>query len=676
MLGILIILLGLILYQDSSLILACGLFGFVGTNPIKYFSWDKFTILGLYNDSRGGDACGRVCGNIVEHGTGKLDTYLEFVAENLNPKGIELPNTILGHCRKASSGGLNVAYAQPIVLRRKDLNMKSIRDTHFKKAIRDLDGETLIFSGIHNGTIENYKELAPKYGIPVEDHNDSKVLLSALFYGNFDVLTLYRGTAAVMWHNHITNKTYVFKGASRSTAYVKTESEERPLYFYRAANSNIYISSMEESLSAIGATETTLFNLAPNIVTVFKNGKKIMQMNIDRSKTHQSKYDPIDTPPAKNYSSYYGKNNKYKHRDDLVYDDGDSGYVGRGDVNKLFPDIMPNDKALTRQLPVWQYKESNNLIGPSVSREGTPSPFVRLFEERSEPFRLQAETADLFCSKSTRRIFFNKGRYWMQGSLMHGIYLLNNAGLVPAGITVDSSILKPYYFVEGVMMDGSPAYNKVIEMHKEFIQLAVADIPSLVDVEQEFTKQITRYSRWPTVSLTGLIGEQDCLDPMTPQPYEPSFFTGKFTPLFSDREYMFDNGDLITVRSRKDGVRLATHDEDDAMKTKAYIQTCQNDLSKDEVYKIGINLLRMGGFTNPLSPFQCMVFAFLDPDDSPEIGIMMIHYFRDFRQPVRTECSVCPCAKNKSMDECMKCQDIKDELKKMAAEVNYEVFRN
>ena len=44
----------LLLTNDYSIIYSCGLFGFIGNEPQTYFNWDKFNILGYFNDKRGG----------------------------------------------------------------------------------------------------------------------------------------------------------------------------------------------------------------------------------------------------------------------------------------------------------------------------------------------------------------------------------------------------------------------------------------------------------------------------------------------------------------------------------------------------------------------------------------------------------------------------------------------
>ena len=158
------------------------MFAFIGNNPTKYFNWDKFNTLGLFNDERGGDACGRVVNDKVVWGVDKVKKYVDLICEiNNTPLRIK-SNTVLGHCRKASSGGKMDIYAQPVVLFKSDLDMTKIKDTHMISGLKSMKDTDIVFSGIHNGTIENYLDLAEKYGIETLNHNDSRVLLSILFF--------------------------------------------------------------------------------------------------------------------------------------------------------------------------------------------------------------------------------------------------------------------------------------------------------------------------------------------------------------------------------------------------------------------------------------------------------------------------------------------------------------
>jgi hypothetical protein len=645
-----------IILAPSDITLGCGLFAFIGPNPQKYFSWSNFTILGLFNDTRGGDACGRVYNNTCEHGTGILATYKNFSIDIPNPTVELLSNTILGHCRKASSGGKETIYAQPIILRRKDINMKAVKDTHLKKAIKELPDDAIVFSGIHNGTISNYKELAPKYGIPIEDHNDSKVLLTALFYGNFSILSEYVGTAALIWQNHITKKSFIFRGASKFYKTSVSMSEERPLFYYVTEGDNFWISSMEDSLKCIGGNSKSIDAIGFNAVVIFKNGVKIKEVKIDRSNALQDKWDynqsVKDTDAIRNnyYHSWSFEENRYSN----------TGKYKTEKKNRSQLDLPWHPLS----------KKDRNRLPEHVSAEEKRNPFIRYFDVLAEPFRLQAEKNDNYGNNTTRKAIFNKGRYWMNSGLMHGIYLLSKVGFVPSRANADAALLKPYYFVEGVLLDGLIGYNRAMELHGEFMAAVNADITRVCTAEQLFTKQVVKYSRYATVSLTGTAGEQDC---WAANPgVIPILYTGKIKPLFSSKEYTFDSGDLENIYPTNEGIYSAKHTDDDAVSTNAYLKTCKDNPNKNDYYKIGSMLLSVDQMQNPFSPFQNLLLGLMDLKDEVDIQLTILHYLRDFNMNLRSKCAVCISKNSTLMATCTMCSDCKQELEELARnKVNY-----
>lgn len=52
----------------------CGIFGYAGKNP-KTFNKAKFDILGLYNNSRGGDSCGVTTDGEIYYGLRTSKNY-------------------------------------------------------------------------------------------------------------------------------------------------------------------------------------------------------------------------------------------------------------------------------------------------------------------------------------------------------------------------------------------------------------------------------------------------------------------------------------------------------------------------------------------------------------------------------------------------------------------------
>ena len=643
-----------ILTQDSNYTLGCGLFVFIGTNPGQNFYWDKFNILGWFNDVRGGDACGRVYNTDVQYGIDKLRNYKDFAMEVKNPTDDIWSNVVLGHCRKASSGGKDSIYAQPIVLRKKDINLKIVKNTQFKKLLKTLDDETIIYSGIHNGTIENYKELAPKYGIPMEDHNDTKVLLTALFYGYTEILQQYVGTAALVWQNHLTNKAYIYKGKSKYYSASTTTTEERPLYYWAISDDNFYLSSIDDSFKLIGAKDEDIINLDCNVLYTFKGGKKVEELKISREECFQNlpknttKWNSFeDREREREFNHYFGYSNIYKRH--------------------YYPDTV--------RIP-----ERNSNVRKTVTTYlWNKEKVIRRFDDTEDGIRLQAEINSALLGKNTKRVIFNKGRYWMHGGLMHGVYVLTTMGIVPQDKTKDVNILKLYYFIEGIMMDGSASYYKMLDKHREFMTDMINPNLDTELTEQEFTRTLAPHSKYPVVSLTKLEDEQDCYDcvPGTVT-LKPEYYGGDFTPLFSDKKYCFDEGDLVSIISERDGLKTATHEDSDDVAASSYLKSCSSQEKLGPTYKIGHWLITEPDSKNPLSPFQNMIFSSYGLNHkvtSIPILKMILHYLRDFENGVKTSCLMCPHEKKAATDICCACEYAEASFEMILERINYDVYK-
>lgn len=287
----------------------CGIFGWHG-NDMRTYNPYKIAMLGLLNDSRGGDGCGLSVNGQIKKETGKINKFSEFLNEETLKFLMEnKENTVLGHARKTSVG------------------QNSIENTHpfghgdFKNGY-----ETIL---THNGTIYNYTDLAEKYKIDVKDKTDS-YLLSKLLHEDFNsflkFLEEYNGGAAIAAYDRSQDMFILFKGKSKKFDTSKEEEEERPLSLAFVNNYNFYYSSESNHLLAIGFNPKKIINLKPNVVIIFKNGKVIKEFDINRSKSCQSKpykqtsvftyppygyiYDTYDSYDDYYYDKYYRQNNK------------------------------------------------------------------------------------------------------------------------------------------------------------------------------------------------------------------------------------------------------------------------------------------------------------------------------------------------------------------------------
>ena len=240
----------------------CGICGHVGNN----FNKQKLNILGLYNDTRGGDSCGLFVNNdgvnSVHYGHDKTKFYKNFVElGGLKDINLESPNFVLLHCRKASVGGIGLVQAQPVVL-------------------RDENNE-VVFTMIHNGTLVNYKELAIKYGVDFAfTETDSQIFCKTVFKAGYNVLSEYDGAGAfVFWDKRDGNDTIkVFKGASLFYEDDAAIYIERPLFCIKEKNS-FWFSSIEESLEFINDTDAKVTNVQSNTLLTIKNGKIVTVTN-------------------------------------------------------------------------------------------------------------------------------------------------------------------------------------------------------------------------------------------------------------------------------------------------------------------------------------------------------------------------------------------------------------
>jgi hypothetical protein len=294
--------------------LNCGLFAWNGDDHSK-FNWTKFNLLGLMNDNRGGDSCGRSYLGDRLIGIGLNKKYVDLVKKYRNPKMVA--NSIFGHTRKASVGTISEITAQPII-------------------IND-DNDNIAFHLIHNGTLINYRDLAIQHEVIPGIKTDSQILAEIIYKDGFDVLAEYNGAAALVFgYNDDPNTIYAWKGASKNIKDGQTESEERPLFYFKDQDGSIYISSTQDSLEFIdgesGGDDPNLFTFAENTLYTITNGVIVDTFEVDRSNNYQKE------APYINYGGEYGYNySKAKstsniefHINDLVSNIENKIYYSKG----------------------------------------------------------------------------------------------------------------------------------------------------------------------------------------------------------------------------------------------------------------------------------------------------------------------------------------------------------
>ena len=273
--------------KNTDYILACGIFAWVGKD-IKYFRRDLFNILGMYNDSRGGDACGIYYDDKYYKGIGATAKYEKLIPELDLHNVLKLKEypVIIGHDRKTSVGANTIVNAQPIILLDNDDNIAYVH--------------------AHNGTISNYEELAKLHSVVLENNESDSIAVAKLIeLVGFDILAEYEGTGAfLMYFKNEPNILYAFHGKSKVTQY-GVAIEERPLAFLNIPGKGTYISSESNHLNNIANPKKEIkpVEFKHNVLYKLEGDQVIELREIDRTAVY-----PKTTKSTKVYSSGYNRN--------------------------------------------------------------------------------------------------------------------------------------------------------------------------------------------------------------------------------------------------------------------------------------------------------------------------------------------------------------------------------
>lgn len=381
----------------------CGIWGYSGNDFNKY----KFNILGLFNDSRGGDSCGTFLktGKHIQitYGADKTKLYSSLVASGIHLE-LDNPEIALGHARKASVGGIGLAQAQPVIIK--------------------TDEGKALFAMIHNGTLVNYKELANKYGIEFDPkETDSQVFARVVFRAGYKVLEEYDGAGAfIFWDRRDGGDSIkVFKGASLYYEDDETIYVERPLYKMTSKNS-FWFSSMEESLKFINDEDYDIEEIDCNTLYTYKNGKLISEVEYDRSTRQQS--IKLAWNPKKSKTTYYSGYRNY-------YDGYDSYYNDYWEANGRF-----NSQ---KELPENSKNDSDKYHISTILTDKIENPG----------------------SYKNKIMYSEEGIYILNGEPCNGTIKASTAGYID--VFTQS---KNYYFVAGVLMKSYFHYLAAIEYCK------------------------------------------------------------------------------------------------------------------------------------------------------------------------------------------------------------------
>lgn len=458
--------------------LYCGIFGAnlkPGAN--KKSALAKFKILGLYNISRGRDSSGVFINGEIKKNTKEFDNFIEEETLIPNFKG----NSILGHNRAGSAG-----------------YKKTVDEAH-----PFLINESLIFT--HNGTIRNVANLCKKYELKENDFNvDSKVLGTLLFTEGTDILSVYKGAAALAYtYLHEPDTLYLFHGKTREFKNGILQ-EERPLYCLETKD-GVFYSSLEDSLKAIREFDTDeIYNLEYNTVFKIRNGEFLMDEAVK-----------IDREDA-NVSFYYVE---------PEYD-----YTGFGH------NVVHNSHS--RHSSNFHNKHNlNSSIKDSYD--------LKLITKESYPIRFVEAAKNDFKIGSNKFIYFHFGRYWeAPRTLLNGPLYVKKGGIISSYQNKASELM---FFFKGVLLKDRTAYNEL-----EFLSKQIGSSNWVIRPElHNFALEMSKYSAYPVTSLPSEYNNT------MSEYYRHVWYFNKqekdcysFTPRYgSGRFYDFKGGILVEIKT-------------------------------------------------------------------------------------------------------------------------------
>ena len=243
--------------KSNSSALFCGITAYCGSEPANP---NIIKMIMMYNEERGEDSTGWAVNNVITKDTEKVK---KFITQHELVTSDEDENyTIVAHARKASSGHkYSKELAHP-----------------FGVYIGEVEKEKYDLVLAMNGTLTNANLLSEKWGVEfkVGTNSDTQMLARAMAkLGEEDyteALELYDGTA-----------TLAFFSPKYQNTLMIYKDPERTLFYWCASESQMYISSMEEPLVAIGAQKLEVKSFEANTLYTIVGGKIKVEKKIVRT---------------------------------------------------------------------------------------------------------------------------------------------------------------------------------------------------------------------------------------------------------------------------------------------------------------------------------------------------------------------------------------------------------
>ena len=360
---------------------------------------------------------------------------------------------------------------------------------------------------------------------------------------------------------------YYYHGKSKLYPLSPKEEEERPLYYYIETRNSLYVSSIKESLFAIGGTDDTVFEFEHNTVYEVTDG--------DVSKAKKTKI-----------------NREHRHQK--------AGYGAQQEM------IYPQQQN--------SYKK-NNIPDKKLNKDVYPS----------QAYSINKNNVNIYNDKVDRlynlsRIYFEKLRYWRNGHLLKGGFcFIKDFGLYFLGQEVSDAeqafwhiVNKPFYVDNFVSFNHENAKKGSIPfVHNNKIEITSPPIFYFYDgvmvkdvldykacLKYEKDESIFPWESLSCCSFHPIIDITKEFKPMVNQNIllnnEP--FTGNICPLLSENIYNIKKGNLISLYTRKD-----KDNKDDKSKSKTKVISITGKVGIFETIEDELNNVEEVNFTDVIA---------------------------------------------------------------------------
>lgn len=384
----------------------CGIFGFSGKAGERV-NLHKLMVLGLFNESRGKDACGYYYNGFIDKGVFTNANFHKFISENKLISGSLECSVFMGHTRKATCGQYTYEGAHPHI----------INDDYVQT---------------HNGVIKNVWPLCTKYNIEHKNMFVDSIGLAQLIakIGPKTVLEEYVGSAALAFTFKSNPRAlYLYHGSSKE----RKDGElvlERPLYILYQPE-GIYYSSMFEALDAINlepnSSEYKCGSLMPNFVFEIVDGK-FTGKKLAINRINNNIVEP--TPSSRYvYQQYPNQSNNYQQEKYKLSD------------------------AVVNQLDRLKSKQNNHddiIVNEQLNYDEKMIGSVMYF--RGRYYRIQRHTP-------------RNGPEGLAHTLLDGSYIINSDGLIiddeENSTKVPSSKENRYFFISGILIKCKSEYIRL-----------------------------------------------------------------------------------------------------------------------------------------------------------------------------------------------------------------------